>query len=406
MKCQNCGNELGQDEVFCGQCGAPNAATAQPTEAMQIPLSGSGLPGEDFRTQNSAFQSNYAASPLSPEQTALPHQSAIRQEPQQVGGFYQDATEAVSIIPGTPANFSPTTYPQQGFNNGTMPGGYQGSGQFGTQAQQPFLTGNYSRPGFPPGQSSFSNPQFGQGGYSAVSGAGLPMQGKGNNAVMVVGFVCLIFAIITVGVFGALFALHTGTNQNQATPPVTHTNPSPTPTPAPSPTDTPTPTPPPSPTAVPTPPPDPNFSWCPSCAQSGYMFEFPNGWNQGTTADGQGTQFTDPSQGDIFAAVKTPSGGSSASDLLNAAISEFSSQPGYTPPQPAQSATIGATNWDYQTITYQANGQTEQVNIYATIYQGKGFVIELQAQQVQFSTIYPQFFAPMLTRFQFVTPGP
>lgn len=118
-------------------------------------------------------------------------------------------------------------------------------------------------------------------------------------------------------------------------------------------------------------------------------------------------QFADNSQNDIYAAVKTPSGGSSANDLLTGDLSEFQSQTGYTPPQGTQSTVISGENWNYQIITYQnqSSGQVEQVVIYATIHQGKGFIIELQAPQSQFPAINSQFFAPMLGRFQFVAPG-
>lgn len=376
MKCQNCGNELGQDEVFCGQCGTQNALPAQPTEMMQAPSPTSSLHNDGFRNRSGAFA------------------------PQQGSGFYQDATQAVSSMPGTQANYPPSSYPQQGFNGGSMAGGYSQAGQFGTQ-QQPFVSGNFSNPNFPVTQMGGGYPtgQFGSGNY----GAGTPApEQKRNNVIMIVGIVCLVFAIITVGIFGAIFATRGGNNQSTPTP-IAQTTATPSPTPSPTPTPTPSPTP--TPTTVPTPVPDANFSWCTTCMQNGYMIEFPNGWSQGGTQDQQGTQFTNPTQPDTYAAVKTPSGGASVTDLLSADASEFSSQPGYQAPQSTQNITIGGTNWSYQTIFYQANGQMEQVNIYATIYQSKGYVIELQASQAQFATAYGQFFSPMLTRFQFVAPG-
>jgi len=393
MKCQNCGNELGQNEVFCGQCGAQNTVPAQPTEMMQAPALRSGLLSDGYRNRSGAYSPTSNQS-FTPENRP---QSMAQQGPQQGGGFYQDATEAVSIIPGTPANYPQGSYPQQGFSGGSLPGGYANSGQFGPQQQQPFSTGNYSNPTYPPMQTGFANGQFGQGSYGTGSGITPPQ--KRNSVVMVVGIVCLVFAIITVGIFGALFALRGGNNGQPTPTPVVQATATATPTPSPTATATP------SPTAVSTPAPDANFSWCTTCTQSGYLIEFPNGWSQGATQDSQGTQFTDTSQTDIYAAVKNPSGAASANDLLTGDTGEFSSQNGYTQPQPAQSATIGGTNWSYQTFTYQPNGQTEQVNVYATIYQGKGYVIELQAQQAQFSTIYAQYFSPMLTRFQFVASG-
>lgn len=390
MKCQHCGNELGQEEAFCGQCGAQNTTPAQPTEMMPAPGPRSGLLSDAYRNRSGTIPPNQANPPFSTTNMPGPQPSSIQQAPQQSGGFYQDATEAVSIVPGTPVNYPSTSYPQPGA------GGYNNPGQFGTQTQQPFL-GGYSNPNFSPVQTGFPTGQFGSG-----VGAPPPEQ-KRMNVVMVVGIVCLVFAIITVGTFGAIFALRSGNNQQPAITPVAQATATPTPTPTPSPTPSPTPTP--VPTAVPTPTPDANFSWCNSCTQNGYLIEYPNGWSQGGTQDQQGTQFTDAAQTDTYAAVKTPGGSASATDLLTADTGEFSNQPGFQGPQGTQSATIGGTNWSYQTIFYQSNGQIEQVNVYATIYQGKGYVIELQAQQSQFAPAYAQYFTPMLTRFQFAAPG-
>src|SRR5258708_2161548 len=137
MKCQNCGNELAQDEVFCGQCGAQQTAPAQPTEMIkQAPRSG-------------LLGSNYSGGSYAPSQPGQSfasenNQSANLQIPQQGGGFYQDATEAFSMAPGQgpgQTNFPQGSYPQQGFQS--MPGGYNNNnpGQFGPQPQaqqQPF----------------------------------------------------------------------------------------------------------------------------------------------------------------------------------------------------------------------------------------------------------------------------
>lgn len=380
MKCQHCGNELVPDEVFCGQCGNPNATPVQPTEMIQTPSFNNGLLGTN---------------------QSRPNQSAIRQTqgPQQQGGFYQDATEALSMAPNPSAQ-----YPQQSFQNSpSMSSGYNNSGQFGNQTQQqPFLTGNYPQNmTYPPTATGFASGQFGQGYGSSPQ--------KHNNALMVAGIVCLIFAIITVGIVGTLFVLK-GSNNNQPTPTtIVQATATATPTPSPTPSPTPTATPSPTPTVVPTPTPDANFSWCDTqCTQNGYQIEFPNGWTQGATQSGPGIQFTNPGNTDIiYAAVKTPSGGApSASDLLTADIANFSSQPGFQGPQSVLSKTIGGENWSYSILTYQLNSQTEQVNIYATIHQGKSYVIELQAAQAQFPSIDSQDFELMLTSFQFVTVTP
>ena len=373
MKCQYCGNELGPQEVFCGQCGNPNATPIQPTEMMQTPLSQSGILNNGNRAD--AFP---------------PNQSAIRQGSQQ-GGLYQEATEAMSsMAPGAP-------YPQSGFQNDA--GGYAGAGQFGTQ--QPFITGNYPpQTSYPPVSSGFSNGQ----GYGSRPGGITPPPEKRNNALMVAGIVCLVFAIIILGAFGTLFFLKGGSS-GQPTP-VTQATATATPTPNPTPSPTPSPTP--TVAATATPAPDANFNWCGTqCTQSGYQIEYPDTWTPGAAQNQPGTQFTNAGDVDtIYAAVKTPSlaGTQTTSDLITADLTNFSSKTDFQGPQSVLNTTIGGESWDYSTITYLLNGHMEQVNIYAVVHQGKGYVIELQAAQDQFSSINSQYFAPMFASFQFVAP--
>lgn len=374
MKCQHCGNELGPEEVFCGQCGNPNATPIQPTEMMQTPSTRSGLLNNGNRAD--AFPSS---------------SSAMRQGSQQQGGFHQNATEAMSMAPGT-------RYPQSGFQNDSgVSGGYAGSGQFGTQ--QSFISGNYPSPtAYPPVSTGFS---YGQG-YGSQPGGMTPLPERRNNALIIVGIVCLIFAIITVGAFSTLFFLKNSSGQH---PPVVQSTATiaPTPSPIPSPTPSPTPTI----AATATPAPDANFTWCGTqCTQSGYQIEYPDTWTPGAAQNQPGVQFTNAGDVDtIYAAVKTPSSSAtSADELLTDDASNFSSQTGYQSPQTLPSVTIGGTNWNAEVLYYQLNGHVEQVNIYATIYQGKGYIIELQAAQDQFSSTNSQDFAPMLNSFQFVTP--
>jgi hypothetical protein len=416
MKCQNCGNELGQNEVFCGQCGTPNTTPAQPTELIPqapSPAPRSGLLGGAYR--NSGFSPTQPGQAFPSENMPSSSQSAIRQGPQPSGGFYQDATEAISSIPGMSANYPPGAYPQQGFpGGGSMPGGYNNVGQFG--AQQPFAAGN---PTFPPTQMGFPGSQLDQRAYGPGSGAGLPIQPqqKRSNVVMIIGIVCLAFAIIVVGTFGTLFALRSSGNTTQPVAQVTATVlPTTAPTPTPSPTPAPTPSPTPTPSLSPTPTPDTGYSWCGApCTGNGYQVESPNSnWLGGPTADGNGFVFTDQLDTNIYVAFKTPSGATSATDLINADISGFSNLATPTSGQPLTgSVSIGGENWDYQIISYTGSAnQIEQVNVYATIHGGKGYIIELAAPQSPptnypndgFSSVQSTYFNTMLASFQFVTP--
>jgi hypothetical protein len=92
-----------------------------------------------------------------------------------------------------------------------------------------------------------------------------------------------------------------------------------------------------------------------------------------------------------------------AGQLVNNDLSNFSSQPGYTAPTPSSSsnATIGGENWSYQIAYYQLNGQTTRIEVYATVHQGKAYIIELQAIDSSFEMVNTQYFERMLAIFQF-----
>jgi hypothetical protein len=176
------------------------------------------------------------------------------------------------------------------------------------------------------------------------------------------------------------------------------------PTATPTPVATATPTPIPSPTVAPTPAPDANFSWCTTaCTTNGFIVEFPNGWNQGQTSDKTGVQFLNPSSPDAYAAFKTPGATSStANALITNDLANFTSQPGYTAPTTTDNQTIGGTNWTFAIAHYTINGQVERIEVFATVYQGKAYIIELQAAESQFdTTYYPTYFKKMIASFQF-----
>src|SRR5437870_6696420 len=57
MRCPKCGNEVSQDEAFCGQCGTPTSPPAHPTEMVYTPPQRSGLlnsynPNNTYNTNN------------------------------------------------------------------------------------------------------------------------------------------------------------------------------------------------------------------------------------------------------------------------------------------------------------------------------------------------------------------
>jgi hypothetical protein len=422
MRCPRCGNEVSRDEVFCGQCGAPvtNQPPAQPTEMVNTPSPRAGLlssyntrlapqsspanPGTTPQAPNS-YSSGTPPSPQ-PTQPVAPGQTPpqFRQSgPQQPTNFYQDATEAISSLP--PNNNQ--AYPQQSFPGASMPGAYPGSGTpYGPQAQ-PFQSGNYAAPGYPQPQTLPSGQGFGYG-YGTQGNVAPPPEKKRSNVVLIVACVCLVVALIIATVFGIFFLQHNQSNQaNSGTPqaaPTSVPTATPTPIPSPSPTSTPTAAPTPSPTVPPSPTPDPGFAFCDqACTTNGFSVEYPGNWQQGSTNDSTGVQFTNPSAQDQYAAFKVAgSTSASANQLVNADLQHnFASKPGYTPPTSSQSTTIGGVTWVYSTATYGLNGQTERVQVYATVRQGKSYIIELEAADSNFDAVNTKSFETMLGSFQF-----
>lgn len=442
MKCPKCGNEVGPNEAFCGQCGTPNMPPAHPTEMVNTPSPRSGY-SNTFNTNRPGTQSptgsyngNGAQSGVlpptvpygqgvpspSPSSSLLSGQAPVQPQspspswpsvPHQPTSFYQDATEAIPTVPdSTGGQNYPGGYGQQNFAGTPVQGGYPGAagtGQFGQQAPQmppgqPYQPGPYGGTSYPqtPGFSSDAN--F-RGGSKII-----PPE-KQNNTALIIACVFLVIALLAAIAFGTLYLTRGHSPKAAATPTVAPTAaPSPTAIPSPTPTVAPTPTTAPTPTVAPTPAPDANFSWCSTaCTNNGFLVEFPNGWNQGQTADGTGVQFVNPAQPDEYAAFKTPGATtSSASTLVNNDLqANFASKPGYTVTTPASASTtttIGGETWTYEVVTYQnaeQNNAVEQVAVYATVHQGKAYIIELQAPQNLYATVNTQYFEVMLNRFQF-----
>jgi hypothetical protein len=187
-------------------------------------------------------------------------------------------------------------------------------------------------------------------------------------------------------------------------------------TPSPVPTATTTPTAEPSPSATaspmvsPTAAPDANFSWCAeTCQPYGFAVEYPDGWQTGQAVNAAGEQFTNPTQSDQYASFKAPGPTtSSANDLVNNDLqTNFASKPGYTPPASTSSTTISGATWITAIAFYLSDTQQkERVQVFATVYQQKAYIIELQAPDSQFDAVNSQFFNPMISRYQFLSTTP
>jgi hypothetical protein len=358
------------------------------------------LSGYNTNMPSSSYPYNAATSPSSAGSLPPNSQQAWPTSPQQQSEFYQQATEAMAAPSPANSQVYPTGYP--------LPGA--GTGQYNPQ-MQPFQTGNFSGTGYqqPPTLPS------GQGyGYPGTFPSFTPPPPKQrNNGILILASVCLAVALLLVLGFGALylFRSHSTSNPQAAATATPSSVPSPTAVPSPSPTATatPTPTPSPAPTTVPTPTPDPGFTFCTTCATNGFQVEYPQTWQPGTTPDGTGVMYTNPSAQDQYAAFKTPKATTqTANDLVTSDLqSNFASKPGYVPPTTLSTTTIGGETWAYGVAYYQPSPAVqEQVEVFATVHQGNAYIIELQASKNDFVNVNNQYFEKMLGSFQFVQSQP
>ena len=370
MRCPRCGNEASQEEPFCGQCGAP-------TE-QQI-----------YRTNNVSFTPHQPMQPPS--------------DPNQQTRFYQDATEAISIYPKQAGPAYPTAYQRD--PNATMQAGYPAV-TYPQAPMAPLPQGNFAA--LPP--SPVPPPPAYNNGYYMQSQA-LPLQQRSHNTTIIVICICLV--VVLLGAIGITTLLMTRNQQaiqvHQtaiATPAATAiATPSPTPLPTPSPTALPTPT---TAPVTPTPVADAGFSWCgATCTPYNFSVEYPNGWTAGAATNGAGVQFTNPAQLDQFISIKAlgPTA-SPASTLVSSDLqTNFASKVGYTPPTGYSSGTISGETWIAALAYYQSDAQQkERIIVYATVHQGKGYIIELNAADAQFDAVNAQFFNVVLSKFRFLQP--
>ncbi|MBV9617529.1 MAG: zinc-ribbon domain-containing protein [Ktedonobacteraceae bacterium] len=416
MKCPKCGNELTPGEAFCGLCGTPAIAPSgyQPPDRVNAPSFRSGLLSTATYSANpshapslNSYQPGLFTPTQAPLTNALPGTSPaapnsaplVPPSPRQQTGFYHDATEAMSPIQNASSGLLPG-YSQQRFPEAAIPTSPPDMGRYPLQtspATYPFQTGNYASP--MPTQHPLGT---GPGYHYGPQGKLPPPPQQGNQVILVV---CITLVVILLGAVSiTTFALtRTNSNQSAAMPTAVPTRvPTPSPTPAPTPSPTPSP--------IPTPAPDAGFAWCgTNCNQYGFTTEFPATWQGAPAANSPGVQFADPATPEVYASFKTPGATSSAPNdvLMNDVQSTFGSQPGYAAPTPpaAANATIGGAPWYAIATNYNdTQNQPVHVEVYATVYQGKAYIIELQSPDTnnQFDSMKQQFFVNMLVKFQFV----
>lgn len=412
MKCRTCGNEVSSEEAFCGQCGTPTATPqALQTEMMQTPPPRSGRlnglpPNETFGAQNIM---RGGTPPIHTQGASLPPSASIPPTPQlgssQGTGFYRDATEAMSVLPGNPnAGYQQPYPPPNVYTAQSTPTSYGFPSQVQLPQGQPLQTGNYG------GQHYPQQPvPIGQG-YRNVP---TPPQKQQNGAVIFIVSICLVIALLSVVGVGTLYVLK-GRNaapkdgQTAAVVPTATTVPTvtpdvPTPTPTVMPTDTVAPTP--TATTLPTATPNAGFAYCGTlCTTNGFSTQYPQGWSATPLAGVQGVQFVNPNPTDQTATFKTPGATtSSPTDLVASDLQQnFATKGNYAVVTPAATDSLGGETWFKEVVTYQETGQPKElVEVYANVHLGKAYILELQASVDQFATATTPNFATIKTQFQF-----
>jgi hypothetical protein len=188
------------------------------------------------------------------------------------------------------------------------------------------------------------------------------------------------------------------------------THPTPTATPAPTATE--------APTATPAPIDGFQFYRDPA---SHYIIQYPLGWVVSSDNTSQGIEFCDdctnpgyivqvdtPSNlGDVGPPANQNSAAGWVTYALNGLASRLQSGT-LTPLGEQQPITIGGVVWQSGSglVTDSNGGARFRVQVYATVHDGKPYILVLSTTDDRFTAGTIQFFGPMLQSFEFVTQAP
>jgi hypothetical protein len=156
---------------------------------------------------------------------------------------------------------------------------------------------------------------------------------------------------------------------------------------------------------------------------SGYALQYPGTWPKPSTDPNLGVQFSDASnlnsaryvvqvnQPDPLTSGVAigPDPNTAAANWVNFELTNFQQTEeahGFTftrGPGPIPTVLIGGQQWQAGAAVVSGQNLTLQVHVYATIHNGKPYVINLLAGADGFATGQQTYFAPMLNSFQFAT---
>lgn len=435
MKCPGCGNDIPAGFEFCGHCGKrltssddgfagdqlPFPPTQQPQFQSRPSLPGvTTPPSPQLQDQQQAASGpdNIARSTATLNPISQPDQLSSQSNPASAAGFYRDSTEAIMM----PAPLSSGPLRQSGQLPSQPLYGFPGPTIANHQPfhpDDPYAPTSISHPpvhtrssaplpsshpGY--GYANNSQPLYGSPLNQAYHPAAVsrpPQKPPTQNTtplIISIGLVILIIIIISAAIIyqdnQPKQPLSNGIHVTGMTTPM-HATGNQTPITALTPI----------PTLAPTPVPDAGFIWCGlECTPTGFMDEYPNGWQMSVLMGNTGIQFINPQQPDQLALFKTQDNPTAPADaiLMNELQNNYATQPGYQAPNPpnGQDATIDGETWSSASIIYQgSNQQEEQVTAYVTVHQGKVFIVEIQSAQAQFAQVSTAYYNIMIGKFQF-----
>jgi hypothetical protein len=152
-----------------------------------------------------------------------------------------------------------------------------------------------------------------------------------------------------------------------------------------------------------------------------YIIQYPLGWVISTDNSSQGIEFCDDCQNPGYIVqvntpnnlgdVGPPANQNTADGWVTYALNGLASrlQSGtLTPLGPQQAIVIGGVVWQSggALVTDSSGGARFRLQVYATVYENKPYILVLSTTDDRFTAGTIQFFGPMLQSFEFVKPTP
>lgn len=410
MRCPKCGNEVNLGESFCGQCGTPTTLPALPHRvvvaqsgyvpiippANDMSIAQPQTPDLHLLTQARDFPTHPTPS------VGQEYKSSVSQQT----GFYHNATASLPF--SSPEHYNAHTSsahrPSIARGQPRSSAGFPGVNQIDPASQQRSPTGAYNVPPTHYNNAAFAGRHGQKNGYRPE--VATTVRRQTHQATILTICICLIVALISIVGLLSYLLLKTPAKQtpsaaaNMVTRPTQSIQTKGNAATLPSGTQVYS-------NMTPTSLADTNFVWCgSSCANNNFAVEYPANWIPGTVGSGQGVSFINPGQSDetaLFKVVEPGNSGTTADQMLTNDLQiNYVGKPGYIAPTTEHVATFGGHVWSTAIAYYQGGTQRERIEVYATIYQQKAYIIDLQAPDAQFDGANTDYYLAMLNRYHFL----